>query len=299
MTRRRFAGLTALTAGAAAGLTRIGPAYATPYTPALVVGTGYGAAVTALRLGEAGIRTTMIEMGRQWNAPGPDGKVFCSTLNPDRRSMWFRRRTEAPLDTFLWLDVVNRDLGTPYAGVLDRIDYPNMGVYVGRGVGGGSLVNGGMAPTPQRAYFEKVLPQVDADAMYRRYFPLARRMLGVNTIDPRYLERTPVYKYARVSRRHAHQAGFRTAVVPNVYSFGYLEKEERGSVPRSALAGEVIYGNNHGKQSLDKTYLADALGTGNVTIRTLTRATTIRRQGNGYLVGLEENDTSGEVVRRS
>ncbi len=299
MTRRRFAGLTALTAAAATDLTRIGPAHATPYTPALVVGTGYGAAVTALRLGEAGIRTTMIEMGQQWNTPGPDGKVFCSTLNPDRRSMWFHRRTEAPLDTFLWLDVVNRDLGTPYAGVLDRIDYPNMGVYVGRGVGGGSLVNGGMAPTPQRAYFEKVLPQVDADAMYRRYFPLARRMLGVNTIDPRYLEGTPVYQYARVSRKHAHQAGFRTAVVPNVYSFDYLQKEERRAVPRSALAGEVIYGNNHGKQSLDKTYLADAVGTGNVTIRTLTRVTTIHRQGNGYLVGLEQIDPAGKVLKRS
>ncbi|WP_427888208.1 GMC oxidoreductase [Kribbella sp. GL6] len=299
MTRRRFAGLTALTAAAATGLTRIGPAAATPYTTALVVGTGYGAAVTALRLGEAGVPTTMIEMGQQWNIPGPDGKVFCSTLNPDRRSMWFHRRTEAPLDTFLWLDVVNRDLGTPYAGVLDRIDYPNMDVYVGRGVGGGSLVNGGMAPTPQRAYFEKVLPNVDADAMYGRYFPLARRMLGVNTIDPRYLERSPVYQYARVSRKLAHQAGFRTAVVPNVYDFAYLEQEERNAVPRSALAGEVIYGNNHGKKSLDKTYLADALGTGNVTIRTLTRVTTIHRQGAGYLVGLEQIDATGTVLRRS
>jgi cholesterol oxidase len=299
ITRRRFAGLTALTAAAATGLTRIGPAAAAPYVPALVVGTGYGAAVTALRLGAAGIKTTMIEMGQLWTTPGKDGKVFCSTLNPDRRSMWFNRRTEAPLDTFLWLDVVNRDLGTPYAGVLDRIDFPNMGVYVGRGVGGGSLVNGGMAPTPQRAYFEKVLPQVDADAMYKRYFPLARRMLGVNTIDPRYLEQTPVYKYARVSRRHAHQAGFKTSVVPNVYNFDYLRREEKKQVPRSALAGEVIYGNNHGKQSLDKTYLADALGTGNVTIRTLTRVTTIHQQGKGYLVGLEQIDAWGKVIRRS
>ncbi|WP_405062497.1 GMC oxidoreductase [Kribbella sp. NBC_01505] len=303
LTRRRFAGLTVLTAAAATGLTRIGPATAsataTPYVPALVVGTGYGAAVTALRLGAAGIKTTMIEMGQLWTTPGKDGKVFCSTLSPDRRSMWFHRKTAAPLDTFLWLDVVNRDLGTPYAGVLDRIDFPNMGVYVGRGVGGGSLVNGGMAPTPRRAYFEKMLPQVDADAMYKRYFPLARRMLGVNTIDPKYLEQTPVYKYARVSRRHAHQAGFKTSVVPNVYDFNYLRREEKKQVKRSALAGEVIYGNNHGKQSLDKTYLADALGTGNVTIRTLTRVTTIRQQGKGYLVGLEQIDAWGKVIRRS
>ncbi|ADB35481.1 Cholesterol oxidase [Kribbella flavida DSM 17836] len=301
VTRRRFAGLAAFTSAAALGLSRVGDAVAAErsFVPAVVVGTGYGAAVTALRLGEAGVATTMLEMGQPWNQPGADGKVFCSTLAPDRRSMWFHRRTAAPLDTFLWLDVVNRDLGTPYAGVLDRIDFPAMDVYVGRGVGGGSLVNGGMAPTPRRSYFEQVLPRVDADQMYRRWFPLANRMLGVNSIDPRYLETTPAYRYARVSRRHAHQAGFRTAVIPNVYDFGYLEQEERRQVPRSALAGEVIYGNNHGKQSLDKTYLADAVGTGRVTIRTLTRVVSVRADRRGYVLGLEQIDASGKVVRRS
>ncbi|WP_343975365.1 GMC oxidoreductase [Kribbella koreensis] len=302
MSRRRFAGLTAFTSAAALGLTQISTASAVQkrtFVPAVVVGTGYGSAVTALRLGEAGITTTMLELGQLWNKPGKDGKIFCSTLNPDSRSMWFSRRTKAPLDTFLWLDVVNRDIGTPYAGVLDRIDFPNMGVYVGRGVGGGSLVNGGMAPTPKRAYFEKMLPRVDADQMYRRYFPLANKMLGVNTIDPRYLEQTPVYRYARVSRRHAHQAGFKTTVIPNVYDFRYLQREERNQVPRSALAGEVIYGNNHGKQSLDKTYLADAVGTGKVTIQTLTRVTAIRQDKTGYVLTLEKIDASGKVLRRS
>jgi cholesterol oxidase len=302
MSRRRFAGLAAFSSAAALGLTRIGTAFAAQprdFVPAVVIGTGYGSAVTALRLGEAGVKTTMLELGQLWNKPAADGKVFCSTLNPDRRSMWFHRRTEAPLDTFLWLDVVNRDIGTPYAGVLERLDFPNMGVYVGRGVGGGSLVNGGMAPTPRRPYFEQLLPRVDADQMYRRYFPLARRMLGVNTIDPQYLEKTEVYRYARVSRRHAHQAGFKTAVIPNVYDFRYLEREERNQVPRSALAGEVIYGNNHGKKSLDKTYLAEAVGTGRVTIRTLTRVTAIRQDSRGYVLSLEQIDTAGKVLRTS
>jgi cholesterol oxidase len=302
LSRRRFAGLTAFTTAAALGLTKITTDRAADaavpakrdFVPAVVIGTGYGSAVTALRLGEAGISTTMLEMGQLWNKPGKDGKVFCSTLTPDARSMWFNRRTKAPLDTFLWLDVVNRDIGTPYAGVLDRVDFPNMGVYVGRGVGGGSLVNGGMAPTPRRSYFEQMLPQVDAQQMYQRYFPLANRMLGVNTIDPRYLEKTPVYRYARVSRRHAHQAGFKTTVVPNVYDFRYLQREERREVPRSALAGEVIYGNNHGKQSLDKTYLADAVGTGKVTIQTLTRVTAIHQDRSGYVLTIERIDASGK-----
>ncbi|CAM5282407.1 hypothetical protein SALBM311S_09335 [Streptomyces alboniger] len=54
--------------------------------------------------------------------------------------------------------------------------------------------------------------------------------------------------------------------MPSVYDFGYMQREAAGTATKSALGGEVIYGNNHGKRSLDKTYLAQALGTGNVTL---------------------------------
>ncbi|MFD9977373.1 GMC oxidoreductase [Streptomyces sp. NPDC059017] len=311
LTRRHLLGLGALQTAAALGLTRIGPAPTTAHattvqaasragaadhTPALVIGSGYGAAVTALRLGEAGIPTLVLEMGRLWDTPGPDGKVFCTTAAPDHRSMWFRTRTEAPLAQFLWLDVVNKDI-SPYPGVLDRVRFDSMSVYVGRGVGGGSLVNGGMAVVPQRAYFSEMLPNVDAGAMYDRYFPLARRMLGVNTVDPAWFESTEWYRFSRISRKHAARAGLRTVFVPNVYDFGYMQREAAGQAVRSALAGEVIYGNNHGKRSLDRTYLAAALGTGNVTIETMQRARALRREPDGtYVVTVDRIGTTGEVV---
>ncbi|MEV1055196.1 GMC oxidoreductase [Streptomyces sp. NPDC049887] len=311
LTRRHLLGLGALQTAAALGLTRIGPAPTTAHattvpaasragaadhTPALVIGSGYGAAVTALRLGEAGIPTLVLEMGRLWDTPGPDGKVFCTTAAPDHRSMWFRTRTEAPLAQFLWLDVVNKDI-SPYPGVLDRVRFDSMSVYVGRGVGGGSLVNGGMAVVPQRAYFSEMLPNVDAGAMYDRYFPLARRMLGVNTVDPAWFESTEWYRFSRISRKHAARAGLRTVFVPNVYDFGYMQREASGQAVRSALAGEVIYGNNHGKRSLDRTYLAAALGTGNVTIETMQRARALRREPDGtYVVTVDRIGTTGEVV---
>ncbi|MBW5485517.1 GMC oxidoreductase [Streptomyces bambusae] len=305
LTRRHLLGLGALQTAAALGLTEISlstAAAAAPsaqpaqYAPAIVVGSGYGAAVAALRLGQAGVRTVVLEMGRLWDAPGADGKVFPATTAPDQRSMWFRNRTEAPLATFLWLDVVNRDI-TPYPGVLDRVHHGDMSVYVGRGVGGGSLVNGGMAPTPRRSYFSEVLPAVDADEMYGTYFPRARRMLGVNDIDPGWFESTQWYRFARVSRKHAHNAGLRTVFVPNVYDFDYMRREAAGQVPRSALAGEVIYGNNHGKKSLDKTYLAAALGTGNVTIETMQRVVGVRPDpAGGYVVTAQTGDLTGRVT---
>src|SRR3569833_1604019 len=170
--RRRFLGLAALNSAAALGLTTVStrPAAASPlpeYSPAVVIGTGYGAAVTALRLGEAGIPTLMLEMGKLWTEPGADGEVFCSMLKPDERAMWFKDRTEAPLASFLWLDLANRDIGR-HAGVLDRVSFGDMAVYLGRGVGGGSLVNGAMAVTPERSYFEEILPRVDGNVMCGR-----------------------------------------------------------------------------------------------------------------------------------
>ncbi|GAA4922981.1 GMC oxidoreductase [Streptomyces coeruleoprunus] len=302
LTRRHFVGLGALQAAALLGLTRIGVGSASArdaaadHTPALVIGSGYGGAVAALRLGEAGIPTTVLEMGALWNRQGPDGRVFCPTTAPDHRSMWFRTRTEAPLATFLWLDVVNKDI-TPYPGVLDRVRFDAMSVYVGRGVGGGSLVNGGMAVTPDRDYFARVLPHADAAAMYDTYFPRARRTLGVNAIDPAWFESTEWYRFSRISRAHAARTGLATTFVPNVYDFDHMRREAEGTAPRSALAGEVIYGNNHGKRTLDRTYLAAALGTGNVTIETLHRARALRPlPGGGYVVTADRIDTTGRTV---
>ena len=308
MSRRRFFGLAAGQAIAAAGATSLasgtsaaaagtGPEPPVPeYSEAVVIGSGYGGAVAALRLGSAGVRTTVLEMGRRWDTPGDDGKIFIDMLSPDHRSTWFRDRTVAPLSSLLWLDVVNRDIDR-YAGALDRMDFDQMSVYVGRGVGGGSLVNGGMAVTPQRSYFEEILPSVNAGEMYDTYFPRARTMLRVNSVRPEWFESSKAYQYARVSREQAHKAGYKTEFVPNVYDFDYMAAEERGDVPKSALNCEVIYGNNHGKRTLDTNYIADAERTGQVSVHPLHRVKDIREQPDGtYVLEVEQITERGTVV---
>ncbi|MEY4429328.1 MAG: hypothetical protein RLZZ182_2017 [Pseudomonadota bacterium] len=315
--RRRFLGTALLQSAALGGLstlsvkaqaangtTRLDPAAVAPaqplgslgQVPVVVVGSGYGAAVSALRLAEAGVPVVMLEMGRLWSQPADDGRIFCKTLSPDGRAMWFKDRTEAPLQTFLGLDVINRKIPR-YAGALDRVNYPGISVYLGRGVGGGSLVNGSMAVTPKRSYFESVLPEVNADEMYQRWFPLANRTLGVNLVDPAWFETARCQRYARVARDAAHRSGFKTTFVPSVYDTAYLQREEAGEVPRSALAQEVIYGNNHGKRSLDKTYLADAMATGRVSLYTLHQVLRIRREATGaYLLDVRQIDENGQVL---
>ncbi|MGW0597203.1 GMC oxidoreductase [Streptomyces sp. NPDC002776] len=261
---------------------------------ALVIGTGYGGSVTALRLAQAGVDVRMVEMGMAWDTPGTDGNVFANTTSPDHRSFWLRTRTRQPLSNFLGFPL---DKDVPrYTGILDAEDMGGIVVYQGRGVGGGSLVNGGMAVTPLRSRFPGILPSVDVAEMYDVYYPRANSTLGVSGIDPAWLETAECYGYARVGRKHAGRSGFRFLFVPNVYDWDYMKREAAGAVPKSALAGEILYGNNHGKKSLPRTYLAQARATGRVSISPLHRVTAVTPATGGYAVTVEQLDTGGAVI---
>ncbi len=263
--------------------------------PALVIGSGYGGCVAALRLAEAGVDVHLVELGMAWDTPGTDGKIFANTTTPDYRSFWLRTRTKQPLSNFLGFPI---DKDVPrHTGILDAEDFGGITVYQGRGVGGGSLVNGGMAVTPKRENFGAVLPTVDADEMYGVYYPRANAGLGVATIDPNWFETAECYQYARVGRKHARRSGFPFLFVPDVYDWDYMKKEQAGTVPKSALAGEILYGNNAGKKSLQQTYLPRIKATGRVTISPLHRVTTVTpASGGGYTVILEQLNTSGTVT---
>lgn len=265
------------------------------HVPALVIGTGYGGCVAALRLAQAGVDVHMIEMGMSWDTPGPDGKIFANTTSPDARSFWLRTKTKQPLSNFLGFPI-DRDIPR-YTGILDAEEFAGITVYQGRGVGGGSLVNGGMAVTPKRENFGAILPSVNADEMYNTYYPRANAGLGVATIDPAWFDTTACYQYARVGRKHAQRSGFPFVFVPTVYDWDYMKQEAAGVVPKSALAGEILYGNNYGKKSLQKTYLARIRDTGRVTISSQHKVTSVSpAAGGGYTVVIDQIDTGGATT---
>ncbi|WP_405683672.1 GMC oxidoreductase [Streptomyces sp. NBC_00057] len=265
------------------------------HVPALVIGTGYGGSVAALRLAQAGVDVHMIEMGMAWDTPGPDGKIFANTTQPDNRSYWLRTKTKQPLSNFLGFPI-DKDISR-YTGILDAEEFGGITVYQGRGVGGGSLVNGGMAVTPKRENFGAILPSVNADDMYGIYYPRANAGLGVNTIDPAWFETAECYQYARVGRKQAQRSGFPFVFVPAVYDWDYMKQEAAGTVPRSALDGEILYGNNYGKKSLPKTYIAQIKATGKVTISPLHKVTSVApAAGGGYTVVIDQIDTNGDTT---
>jgi cholesterol oxidase len=258
------------------------------------VGTGYGSAVTALRLTRAGIPVTMLEAGRLWDTPAADGTIFCKPFTPDGRAMWFQDHTETNFKSFFG-NPVERPVNVG-AGVLEARGPKQMRAYQGKGVGGGSLVNMAIYLPPEADRLARALPMVEQAAFYATYLPRALATLGDGAPSQRLIE-SEFYQYSRVGMAFAGKAGFQSAPLRGGYDYGYMEQELDNIVPRSALTGEAGFGNNHGKKSLDKTYLADALATGRLTIHALHVVKRIRANpSGGYVVNVEQIDTVGTVL---
>lgn len=289
------AGLAGALGGAAALATGLPASGDSTIHDNVVIGTGYGGAVAAYRLSAAGQRVLMLEMGQRWDTPGQDGNIFSGILEPDERAVWFGERTDPPVSSVMGIDL-RADVGYG-PGVLDKKNLGQMSVYRGIGVGGGSLVNGGISLRPRHQDLARELRGNIANRLIRTYIPRAESRLQLNTIRDKFFEQTPWYQYSRTARDSAIRAGFAVDSMPNFYDFAYMEQEAAGTVPASALAGELIYGNNHGRRSLPFTYLGSAEATGLVSIQTLTEAVTVKEVSRGvFEISCRVRDHAGAVV---
>ena len=313
ISRRRFLYGTAAVAALGTGVAACGPrrdASDEPAAPrdhhsAIVVGSGYGGGVSALRLGQAGIDTLLLEKGRHWDTPDEDGKRFSKMVPPDTRAGWFAAVPPSLVPSFQGVSVedVVRQVPSPQpvqAGVLDRVTHGAHDVFRGIGVGGGSLVNAAIAAIPTQGQLLEAFPDIDPGEFLDVYVSRARDTLGISYRDMDWFERTPWFQFARTGRQYAAAAGYGVDINGSAYSFDYMVQEEAGVVPRSAFDLEQQYGNNFGRTgSVDVTYVAAALATGNVTLTALTEVTGIRREPSGeYVVSTTTIDRWGKEVER-
>jgi cholesterol oxidase len=257
----------------------------------VIIGSGFGGSVTALRLAQAGIPSIVLERGKRWPITA-DYNTFSHLLFADRRSTWLSEQTVLPFGP---VTTISR-----YIGVLERVNGNGMNLYHGAGVGGGSLVYGGFAVTPDEMPFTRVFPAALPYAEMRDvYYPRARAMLRATPI-PADVFAYSGYDSDRVFRAQAMRAGVNYRQVDLAVDWDIVRQEIAGTVPASAINGEVIYGNDSGcKISLDRTYLADAEATGHCQImpQHLARDITTTSSG-GYQVLVDQIDESGHVVAR-
>jgi cholesterol oxidase len=263
------------------------------FVPAVVIGSGFGGAVAALRLGQAGIDTVVIERGRRWPIRD-DGDTFATFERPDGRAYWLRDRTgEAALGLPQLVKPIDR-----YVGVLQVVEGDGIYIGAGAGVGGGSLVFNGIIVKPRRELFERLFPrEIDFGEMEDVYYPRVKAIIGSAPIPDDILA-TDYYLSSRVSLDQATRAGFPTRPVDLAIDWDIVRDEIAGRRVPSAIAGQSSYGLNSGAtRSLDRNYLRRAEATGHVEILPLHNVAAIERgDGGRYVVTVSRIGDDGEAV---
>ncbi|GAA1031398.1 GMC oxidoreductase [Virgisporangium ochraceum] len=270
MTSRRTL-LQATALGAIASqvpLAAVGAAPSLVGKTAVVVGSGFGGAVAAYRLGRAGVQTTVLERGRRWDVNAA-GTTFCTISNPDWRCAWFADRPPLGID-------VSRTIQRR-AGLIATHAGDGIKVLSGSGVGGGSLVIGMFLPQPRRGEWTQVYPaELSYDEFDSVYWPRARQNLGAATI-PTDIQNTAQFKGCRAWLEYIAEFGQTPVPIPFAVNWDTIRKEMTGQAPKCHSIGEGPYGSNSGaKNSVDRNYLQWAAATGNVTTLALHEVTEIR-----------------------
>ncbi len=293
--RREFIRTGALAAAGATIAASAGRSLAqrTDFVPAVVIGSGFGGAVAALRLGQVGIETLVLERGRRWPIRD-DGDTFATFENPDGRAYWLRDQTgEAALGLPQLVKPIDR-----YVGVLEVVEGNGIYIGAGAGVGGGSLVFNALFVKPRRELFEGIFPrEIDYDEMQDLYYPRVKGIIGSSPI-PADILATDYYLSSRVSFDQATHAGFSTRPVDLVIDWDIVRDEIAGLRVPSAIAGQSFYGLNSGAtRSLDRNYLQMAEATGHVEILSLHNVVAIERgDGGRYVVTVTRIGDDGEIV---
>jgi cholesterol oxidase len=230
---------------------------------ALVIGSGFGGAVAACRLAQAGVDVAVVERGRRW----PPGSF---------------PRDLSRLDAG-WLWLCNH-------GLYDARPLNDILAVQAAGYGGGSLVYANVAMRPPQEVFDRFWPQPYSRAALEPYYDLVAHMLDVRPVpaDPRTGQLPPKTRLmAKAARQLGHSGGF---FHPNLAIRFEGDGPNRFGVAQQActFSGECDIGCNEGaKNTLDLNYLALAEQHG-AAVGTLTEAVRIARAGDGYRVRLRE-----------
>lgn len=209
----------------------------------VIIGSGFGGSVSALRLSEKGYKVLVIEKGK-WRK----GKEFA--------------KTNWELHKWLWVPFLR------FYGIMKVTVLRHISILSGVGVGGGSLVYANTLPIPKKAFFTtgSWAGLCDWEEELKPFYPLALKMLGA-TKNPILFDGDKALKeLAKEIGKEAHFAPTNVSVyfgepnktVPDPF-FDGKGPERTGCI----FCGACMTGCQHNaKNSLDKNYLYLAQGHG-------------------------------------
>lgn len=206
----------------------------------IIIGSGFGGSVSALRLSEKGYKVAVVEQG-SWVSPADMEEVSMGL---------------AKLPKFLWMP----SLGM--GGYFMQSFYWHTGIVSGAGVGGGSIVYAAVLLRPKEAFYKDPAWSglgVDWMKELKPHYATAERMLGVE-INPLQSEMDEDLR----KTAEAMGAGKTWGPIRNGIYFGKSKEMKpdpffKGQGPSREgchHCGECITGCPHGsKNTLDKNYL--------------------------------------------
>jgi cholesterol oxidase len=123
----------------------------------IVIGSGFGGAITACRLAEGGCKVLILERGRRWDK-----------TNYPRR----------PEDPWLW----KSDCPEKKNGWLEMHVFPHMAVAQGAGVGGGSLIYANISCEAPKSVFENGWPKEITYNELKPYYDAVKKFMNVQEV---------------------------------------------------------------------------------------------------------------------
>ena len=258
------------------------------HTSVIVVGSGFGASVAALRLAQAGMTTTVLERGSRW-PNDPWREIFTGDDLPDGRGFWHRTSftgvTKVPMSF------------ADFGGVLDVTEFDGIDVWHAAAVGGGSVVFTGCMIAPERRHFDEIFRgTVDYGELERIYYPRVRELLRLSPMPSDIYESSP-FAHSRMWDDQARKAGYEPTPSDSIFDWDVLRAELSGASRPSATAARSNLGNSNGaKFDLNQNYLKYAQDTGRCGVYPGHRVDGIGRDGDRFVVRVSKLDPTGAVL---
>jgi cholesterol oxidase len=247
----------------------------------IVIGSGFGGAITGCRLAEAGFKVLILERGRRWD----------NTTYP-----------RDPEDAWVW----NHNSPEKENGWVDLRVFPNMAVAQGAAVGGGSLIYASISVEAPKRVFDHGWPQEVTYSELKPHYDTVKKFMNVQKMpDNQRNGRTRLMKEGAEKLGYGDRfemldmaVSFDPDLVYDPNNLPPIGKEKRFVNAQGVEQGTCIHLGNcdigcdvYAKNTLDKNYIPWAEKHG-AEVRPLHIVTNIEPDSVGYRVSFDRIDQS-------